>query len=71
MVKGIPTPYRYSRRHSRFRPVHRSSRCGFSPGGTLLYHFRINLKSAISVHCLSPGESSVRGHSTSELLRTL
>ena len=40
MVEGIPTPHRYSRRHTRSRAVHRSSRCGFAPRGTLLYHFR-------------------------------
>ena len=71
MVKGIPTPYRYSRRHTRSHAVHRSSRYGFSPHATLLYHFRIDLKSSNSAPCLSPGESSVREYSTSELLRTL
>ena len=30
MVMGIPTPYRYLRRHTHFHALHRSSRYGFT-----------------------------------------
>ena len=50
MVKGILTPYRYSRRHTHSRAVHRSLRCGFAPRGTLLYHPSVRSGPRIRYH---------------------
>jgi hypothetical protein len=65
--------FRYSCRHSHFRPLQPSSRSTFTADGTLPYH-RARPKAArseASVPGLSPVGSSARNHLTSELLRTL
>src|ERR1041385_3622828 len=66
--------FRYSCRHSHFRPLQPSSRSTFTANGTLPYHARAGEPtntSAASVPGLSPAEFSARIHLTSELLRTL
>ncbi len=65
--------FRYSCRHSHFRPLQPFSRSAFTADGTLPYH-RARPKAArseASVSGLSPVGSSARDHLTSELLRTL
>ena len=65
--------FRYSCRHSHFRPLQPSSRSTFTADGTLPYHRRTRrcARSEASVPGLSPVGSSARNHLTSELLRTL
>ena len=66
--------FRYSCRHSHFRPLQPSSRSTFSADGTLPYHCTRpegQEQSEASVPDLSPVGSSARNHLTSELLRTL
>ena len=66
--------FRYSCRHSHFRPLQPSSRSTFSADGTLPYHCiwpEGHTQSEASVPDLSPVGSSARNHLTSELLRTL
>ena len=66
--------FRYSCRHSHFRPLQPSSRSTFTADGTLPYHRREpegTRRSEASVSDLSPVGSSARNHLTSELLRTL
>ena len=71
---GFSPTFRYSCRHSHFRPLQPSSRSTFTADGTLPYH-PPNGKpfggSVASVPGLSPVEFSARIHLTSELLRTL
>src|SRR3990170_2416186 len=65
--------FRYSCRHSHFRPLQPSSRSTFTADGTLPYHRREpegTRRSEASVSDLSPVGSSARNHLTSELLRT-
>ena len=66
--------FRYSCRHSHFRPLQPSSRSTFTANGTLPYHAPAGEPadtSVASVPGLSPAEFSARIHLTSELLRTL
>ena len=66
--------FRYSCRHSHFRPLQPSSRSTFTANGTLPYHARAGepvRTSVASVPGLSPVGFSALDHSTSELLRTL
>ena len=66
--------FRYSCRHSHFRPLQPSSRSTFTADGTLPYHPPADKsadRSAASVPSLSPAEFSAQIHLTSELLRTL
>jgi hypothetical protein len=66
--------FRYSCRHSHFRPLQPSSRSTFTADGTLPYHRLAPegaWRSEASVSDLSPVGSSARNHLTSELLRTL
>ena len=67
---GFSPTFRYSCRHSHFRPLQPSSRSTFTADGTLPYHSPCG-KSVASVPCLSPVEFSAQIHLTSELLRTL
>ena len=71
---GFSPTFRYSCRHSHFRPLQPSSRSTFTADGTLPYHRREpegERRSEASVSDLSPVGSSARNHLTSELLRTL
>ena len=70
---GFSPTFRYSCRHSHFRPLQPSSRSTFTADGTLPYHRRTRrcARSEASVPGLSPVGSSARNHLTSELLRTL
>jgi hypothetical protein len=71
---GFSPTFRYSCRHSHFRPLQPSSRSTFTADGTLPYHHRRpegRRRSEASVSDLSPVGSSARNHLTSELLRTL
>jgi hypothetical protein len=66
--------FRYSCRHSHFRPLQPSSRSTFTADGTLPYHETAGepvVSSVASVPSLSPAEFSAQIHLTSELLRTL
>ena len=66
--------FRYSCRHSHFRPLQPFSRSTFTADGTLPYHRARPeglARSEASVSDLSPVGSSARNHLTSELLRTL
>ncbi len=66
--------FRYSCRHSHFRPLQPSSRSTFTADGTLPYHRSAPEgagRSEASVPGLSPVGSSAQNHLTSELLRTL
>jgi hypothetical protein len=66
--------FRYSCRHSHFRPLQPSSRSTFTANGTLPYHETAGepvVSSVASVPSLSPAEFSAQIHLTSELLRTL
>ena len=66
--------FRYSCRHSHFRPLQPSSRSTFTADGTLPYHHppgEPGEQSVASVPSLSPAEFSAQIHLTSELLRTL
>ena len=71
---GFSPTFRYSCRHSHFRPLQPSSRSTFTANGTLPYHASAGEPantSVASVPSLSPVEFSARIHLTSELLRTL
>ena len=71
---GFSPTFRYSCRHSHFRPLQPSSRSTFTANGTLPYHALAGEPantSKASVPGLSPAEFSARIHLTSELLRTL
>ena len=71
---GFSPTFRYSCRHSHFRPLQPSSRSTFTADGTLPYHPKQPegcSGSVASVPGLSPVEFSARIHLTSELLRTL
>ena len=71
---GFSPTFRYSCRHSHFRPLQPSSRSTFTANGTLPYHASAGEPantSVASVPGLSPAEFSARIHLTSELLRTL
>ena len=79
-VAGSHRHLRYSFRHSRFGSLHPCSRAGFSAipersptasAAQLPQNGSPSQRLAASVACLSPGTLSARGHSTSELLRTL
>jgi hypothetical protein len=61
-------PYRYSCLHLLFRRLHRASKRGFGAAGMLPYRYYIpcGFGSALDARLLS-----MRGRSTSELLRTL
>jgi hypothetical protein len=66
--------FRYSCRHSHFRPLQPSSRSTFTADGTLPYQTTTGepvMESVASVPSLSPAEFSAQIHLTSELLRTL
>ena len=66
--------FRYSCRHSHFRPLQPSSRSTFTADGTLPYQTTTGepvRESVASVPSLSPAEFSAQIHLTSELLRTL
>ena len=71
---GFSPTFRYSCRHSHFRPLQPSSRSTFTADGTLPYQPTVGkptAESVASVPSLSPVEFSARIHLTSELLRTL
>ena len=71
---GFSPTFRYSCRHSHFRPLQPSSRSTVTANGTLPYHASAGEPantSVASVPGLSPAEFSARIHLTSELLRTL
>ena len=69
---GVSRPHcRYSCLHFRFPRLHRPSRDGFDAAGTLPYRSAIAGLSRRFGGALHARSSSVRGRSTSELLRTL
>src|SRR5215204_1167686 len=71
---GFSPTFRYSCRHSHFRPLQPSSRSTFTANGTLPYQWTTGepvMESVASVPSLSPAEFSAQIHLTSELLRTL
>ena len=71
---GFSPTFRYSCRHSHFRPLQPSSRSTFTADGTLPYQTTTGepaMESVASVPSLSPAEFSAQIHLTSELLRTL